>query len=265
MSWQEFSSRVLMQPQDCSATSTSPSPLRQLIQQYIAHAPKEFDWRERGVVSPVKNQGHCGSCWTFSTTGALEAHHAIKYGVWRSPTLSEQQLLDCAGAFDNKGCSGGLPSHAFEYISYAGGISEEFAYPYEARSNGTVCRFDATSNNATVGAKVITSFNITQGDEDSIMYHLLKNGPVSVAFQVTPEFRKYKSGVFSNGTACKGGPMDVNHAVLVVGYGHHNDDGPFWVVKNSWSKLWGEEGYFRIRRGENMCGIAVCASYPVLN
>jgi cathepsin H len=83
-------------------------------------------------------------------------------------------------------------------------------------------------------------------------------------YQVTPEFRKYTSGVFSNGTSCKNGPKDVNHAVLVVGYGHSNEDGSFWIVKNSWSKLWGEEGYFRIRRGVNMCGIAVCASFPML-
>ncbi|GAX81611.1 hypothetical protein CEUSTIGMA_g9039.t1 [Chlamydomonas eustigma] len=103
-----------MQPRDCSATKRSPRIQRTEMYTFLSNAPQHYDWRERGVMSPVKNQGGCGSCWTFSTTGAVEAHHAIKYGAWRSPTLSEQQLLDCSAGFDNAGCNGGLPSHAFE-------------------------------------------------------------------------------------------------------------------------------------------------------
>lgn len=96
------------------------------------HPRHAFDWRHFGRVSPVKDQGHCGSCWTFSTVGALEAHTMIRYqGHWAS--LSEQQLVDCAGDFDNHGCEGGLPSHAFEYIMHAGGISTEDDYPYFAK------------------------------------------------------------------------------------------------------------------------------------
>ena len=102
-----------------------------------------------------------------------------------------------------------------------------------------------------------------QGDEEEIRYHLLRHGPVSIAFQVVPAFRNYTSGVFQSDT-CKQGPKDVNHAVLVVGYGEEEEGGPFWIIKNSWGKQWGEEGYFRMHRGSNMCGIAVCASYPIL-
>lgn len=93
--------------------------------------PASVDWREKGVVSEVKDQGDCGSCWTFSTTGCLEAHWSIKTG--KPPVLlSEQQLIDCAGAFNNFGCNGGLPSQAFEYIRYQGGIDKEDYYPYES-------------------------------------------------------------------------------------------------------------------------------------
>ena len=252
-SWSEFKSTILMEPQDCSATigrksSVSTDPL-----------PDKFDWRDRGVVSEVKNQGHCGSCWTFSTTGALEAHTAIYHGIWRAPRLSEQQLISCAGSFDNHGCSGGLPSHAFEYIHHAGGLSREFAYPYEALDSQ--CKF-SSANSSIVGATTIRSFNITEGDEDSLMHELVRKGPVSVAFEVVDDFRLYKSGVYSS-TSCKSGPKDVNHAVLVIGYGVENGL-PYWLVKNSWGTSWGEEGYFKMARGKNMCGIATCASFPVI-
>jgi len=254
MSAEEFQSKVLMSPQDCSAT------LGRLSADFSDPLPPSFDWRDRGVVSEVKSQGHCGSCWTFSTTGALEAHTAIHRGIWRSPRLSEQQLISCAGNFDNHGCSGGLPSHAFEYIKDAGGLAREFAYPYEGKEE--VCKYSAASNTSVVGATVLRSFNITEGDEKSLMRYLVNNGPVSVAFQVVPDFRLYKSGVYTS-KDCKNGPKDVNHAVLVVGYGEEAGL-PYWLIKNSWGTAWGEEGYFKMERNKNMCGIATCASFPVV-
>lgn len=134
MSDQEFKDyykikALLKEDQHCSATkkgdtSEKPKPPKP--------APASWDWREHNGVSPVKNQGHCGSCWTFSTVGALEAHELVKYG--KAGNLSEQQLVDCAGAFDNHGCEGGLPSHAFEYISLESwGIASEKQYPYVAK------------------------------------------------------------------------------------------------------------------------------------
>ncbi len=140
--------------------------------------------------------------------------------------------------------------------NYAGGLSKEFAYPYEAKEGS--CRFDKKA----VGVKTIRSFNVTEGDEKSLMQLLVRRGPISIAYQVVDDFRLYRSGVYTS-TQCKQGPKDVNHAVLLVGYGTENGV-PYWLVKNSWGEAWGEEGYFKIERGKNMCGLATCASYPVL-
>jgi cathepsin H len=261
MSWTEFRTNILMSPQDCSATvgraqfGDGEDPL-----------PRHVDWREKGVISGVKNQGRCGSCWTFSTTGAMEAHHAIKFKNWRTSEMAEQQLLDCAAEFDNHGCNGGLPSHAFEYIHSAGGLSKEFFYPYRAESTGdnSQCKFDSSAKSK-IGGRTVQSFNVTEGDEESLKRIVATVGPVSVAFEVVEDFRLYKRGIYSS-DKCKSGPKDVNHAVLIVGYGVEPDVGlPYWIVKNSWGREFGEEGYFKIVRGRNMCGIATCASYPILD
>merc|ERR1719343_1775335 len=166
-----------MKPQDCSATE--PGGLFATAPKTV-DLPSHVDWRERGVVSEVKNQGNCGSCWTFSTTGCLEAHVAIKSDAWHAPRLSEQQLVDCAQAFDNHGCNGGLPSHAFEYIKSAGGLDTEFHYPYKAKDGECVFRSRATRDggifepsSAGVGAQAVGgSVNLTVGDEDSLKYIL---------------------------------------------------------------------------------------------
>ena len=106
------------------------------------------------------------------------------------------------------------------------------------------------------------SFNVTEGDEKALIHYLWTKGPVSVAFEVVADFRFYSHGVYTS-EECKSGPSDVNHAVLLVGYGEENGI-PYWLIKNSWGSSWGEEGYFKIERGKNMCGIATCASFPVM-
>jgi cathepsin H len=265
LSWEEFESSVLMAPQDCSATTGRHSFTSPHISD--EDLPAHVDWREKGVITAVKDQGRCGSCWTFSSTGALESHHAIQYGNWRTAEMSEQQLLDCAVDFDNHGCNGGLPSHAFEYVHHAGGISREFKYPYRMESSGdkSYCKFiNGEVNTTSIAARTSRSFNVTEGDEDSIKRIVATIGPVSVAYQVVDDFMLYKRGIYSS-EKCKAGPSDVNHAVLIVGYGQAPETGkPYWIVKNSWGSKWGENGYFRIERGKNMCGISVCASYPIL-
>ncbi|XP_068659638.1 cysteine proteinase 2-like [Aristolochia californica] len=249
MSWDEFQAHRLGASQNCSAAARTNHRLREVV------IPETKDWREDGIVSPVKAQGHCGSCWTFSATGALEAAYTQATG--KEILLSEQQLVDCAFGFDNNGCRGGLPSHAFEYIKYNGGLDTEESYPYTA-SNG-ICRFKPEH----VGIKVHASVNITEGDEEELKYAVGVVRPVSIAFQVIPEFRLYKGGVFTS-TTCRNGPMDVNHAVLAVGYGVEKGV-PYWIVKNSWGKEWGLDGYFKIEMGKNMCGVATCSSYPTIN
>ena len=204
----------------------------------------------------VKDQGSCGSCWTFSTTGAVEAHHFLATG--ENVSLAPQQLVDCAGAFDNAGCNGGLPSHAFEYLHYFGGQMLEADYPYTAKDGK--CVADAAKAAATVSSQV----NITFEDEDMLVDAVGRFGPVSVAFQVASDFQHYSGGVYTS-TVCGSGPEDVNHAVLAVGYDHDAESGlDYWIVKNSWGTEWGvENGYFFMERGRNMCGVADCASFPI--
>ncbi|CAI9100724.1 OLC1v1037885C2 [Oldenlandia corymbosa var. corymbosa] len=147
MTWEEFRKHRLGAAQNCSATSKGNLKLKNVV------VPEKQDWRVTGIVSPVKNQGHCGSCWTFSTTGALEAAYSQAFG--KGISLSEQQLVDCAGAFNNFGCNGGLPSQAFEYIKFNGGLDTEEAYPYTGK-NG-LCKYSSQN----IGVRVIDSVNIT--------------------------------------------------------------------------------------------------------
>lgn len=236
----------VMEPQKCSATA---SPRKNIV----GEIPDSFDWRDHEMVSPVKDQQKCGSCWTFSTTGAMEAHYKIAHG--EEVLLSEQELVDCPDpeVYDTHGCNGGLPSYAFNFI-HEFGLETENDYPYRAHDH--TCMFDKTKERVTTSGP----FNLTAGDEQQLKEVIATVGPVSVAFQVVSDFMNYKSGVYSS-SDCKNTVDDVNHAVLAVGYG--TEDGvDYWLVKNSWSETWGDEGYFKIQRGVNMCGIAMCNSYP---
>lgn len=253
MSWEEFKNHFNLHApkasQNCSATG----------EVYTAKggAQQKIDWRQKGVVTEVKNQGSCGSCWTFSTTGAAESAHMLVNGVQSQVLLSEQQLVDCAGDFNNFGCNGGLPSQAFQYIMANGGITTEKEYPYTAKDGK--CVFDPKS----VAMKVVSETNITAGSDKDLTDALASHGPVSVAFEVASDFKNYKDGVYDS-TVCKSGPMDVNHAVLAVGFDlTHDTKEPYYIVKNSWGSDWGMQGYFNIAQGKNMCGIATCASFPV--
>lgn len=261
---EQFSQKMLMSGQNCSATTKNmrSSDLNSFLPDNYKNNLKlaEFkDWRTEGnFVTPVKNQGHCGSCWTFSSTGCLESAWAIHRGELVS--LAEQQFIDCAGNFDNHGCSGGLPSHAFEYVHANNGIDTEEGYTYKAAENGK-CLYD---QKAASPVKVKGSFNITLGDEDTLFEAVGFLNPVSIGYQVVKDFRNYAGGVYTS-TDCKQGPEDVNHAVLVVGYGTDVKGVDYWIIKNSWGADWGMGGYFWMERGKNMCGIATCASFPIVD
>ena len=233
----EFSTLYLMEGQNCSATHVSSGPVPD--ESSDLDLPRAMDWRTQGVVTPIKNQGHCGSCWTFSTSGTLEAHYCITHNKdcahWKG--LAEQQLVDCAGDFNNHGCSGGLPSQAFEYIHYNGGMALEESYKYKAK-DGVCHEIDRRD----IGAKVRGVHNISTGDEDGIVRAVAKHGPVAVAFDVSPDFRLYSHGVYdsfnatTNQTMCLKDPQHVNHAVVAVGYGETMDDTPvpYHIIRNSW-------------------------------
>ncbi|XP_078097316.1 pro-cathepsin H [Mustelus asterias] len=248
LTFSEFKSLYLLQkPQNCSATRGNHYSSEKLL-------PESVDWREKGnYVTAVKNQGGCGSCWTFSTTGCLESVIAIKSG--KLVPLAEQQLVDCAQNFKNHGCSGGLPSQAFEYIKYNHGLEREQDYPYEGKDGP--CRFQPSKAAAFVKEIV----NITEYDEAGMVDAVANLNPVSFAFEVTDDFLSYTKGVYSNPN-CSSTPDKVNHAVLAVGYGVSNGT-KYWIVKNSWGPNWGIDGYFYIEQGKNMCGLAACASYPI--
>lgn len=287
--WLEFKESNLMDDQNCSATHVPTNRKKQRLpfnglsdrvnpnaNSNASHPlPPWMDWRDYGVISKVKDQGDCGSCWTFATTGCLEAHIALarlarEGNQLKTPVevFSEQQLLDCSRGFANQGCNGGLPSHAFEYIRYAGGLESEEDYPYMEGGNVShpirACTFESSKlRDETLEAKVpYGAFNLTFRDEFELREVIATTGPVTIAFDVQDDFRFYKKGVYRNET-CHRDIQSVNHAVLIVGYGIDSETNvPYWLVKNSWGPKWGDEGYFRIERGTNMCGLADCASFP---
>ncbi|KAH1099067.1 hypothetical protein J1N35_015988 [Gossypium stocksii] len=217
--------------------------------------PEDFDWREKGAVTPVKNQGSCGSCWSFSTTGALEGANFLATG--KLVSLSEQQLVDCdhecdpeeAGSCDS-GCNGGLMNSAFEYTLKAGGVMREEDYPYTGTDRGT-CKFDKSK----IVAKV-ANFSVVSLDEDQIAANLVRNGPLAVAINAV--FMQTYIGGVSCPYICS---KRLDHGVLLVGYGSAGyapirlKDKPYWVIKNSWGETWGENGYYKICRGRNVCGV----------
>ena len=222
----------------------------------LAHVdlPEEVDWRAHGAVTDVKDQGRCGSCWAFSTTGSLEGQHFRKTG--KLVSLSEQNLVDCSFKFGNKGCGGGLMDNAFRYIKANGGIDTEQSYPYDGVEEQ--CHY----NPRNIGATDKGFVDITSGDEESLKAAVATKGPVSVAIDAShPTFQFYSTGIY-NEPECN--PQMLDHGVLVVGYGSIQE-GDYWTVKNSWSTKWGDQGYIKMSRNKNnQCGIASVASYPVV-
>ncbi|XP_028138896.1 procathepsin L isoform X1 [Diabrotica virgifera virgifera] len=220
----------------------------------VKNLPSKFDWREKGAVTEVKDQGSCGSCWSFSTTGTVEGAYFLKTG--KLVSLSEQNLVDCAKE-DCYGCSGGYMDKALEYIETAGGIMSENDYPYEGVDDK--CRFDSSK----VAAKISNFTYIKKNDEDDLKNAVIAKGPISVAIDASFNFQLYDSGILDD-SSCYSDLNSLNHGVLVVGYGTEKEQ-DYWIVKNSWGADWGMDGYIWMSRNKNnQCGIATDATYPTI-
>lgn len=224
----------------------------------VTDLPETVDWREKGYVTKVKNQGQCGSCWSFSATGSLEGQNFRKTG--KLVELSEKNLMDCSKKQGNEGCKGGLMDQAFEYVITNKGIDTEKSYPYKPRDGE--CEFEAKD----IGATEVSCMDIESGSESDLQKAVATVGPISIAMDAGHDsFQLYRDGVYKE-RKCSSEKLD--HGVLVVGYGIHHglfSKEDYWTVKNSWGTSWGMGGYFYLARNDNnMCGVATQASFPTM-
>ena len=213
-----------------------------------------IDWRAKGAVTPVKNQGQCGSCWSFSTTGAMEGAHFVATGQLLS--LSESNLVDCSWL--NHGCNGGMMDLAFQYAE-SHPLETEADYPYVAKTGLFACKYDKSK-----GKVKVTTYKDVPKNSSAALKAALEQQPVSVAIEADqPVFHQYTGGVITS-SSCG---TSLDHGVLAVGWGVDATAGEYYIVKNSWTTQWGEKGYVRIgvQDGAGICGIQMSASFPTTN
>lgn len=245
LTFEEFKSMYLMKnPLPNKMTTTAEDGSDDFM------AADSKDWVKEGVVTGVKDQGQCGSCWAFSATGALESAYAIKNKAMGKDllTFSESELVDCSGEYDNDGCDGGLPTNAFDYI-IANKIATEKEYPYKPE--------DGTCKKKLKDKYGMKSYNKLKSTDVKSLVAAIKVAPVSVGFEVQDDFQDYSSGIYVPEDSSCGEAL--NHGVLAVGYNvEKSASKSFFKVKNSWGTGWGEDGFFRmvIGKGKGTCGIA---------
>ena len=220
--------------------------------------PNAVDWTTLGKTTAVKDQGYCGSCWSFSAAEAIESAWAIKKGSLL--TLSEQQLVDCSKKYGNMGCNGGLMDSAFHYVM-DNGLCLESAYPYTSGQTTVAGTCQTTCQTAVT----ISGCADTSPNNQITLKEAVSMGPVSIAIQADSKiFQSYTSGIIT-GTSCG---QTLDHGVVITGYSSENSI-MYWKVRNSWSASWGESGYVRIERSEKTndagtCGIAMQPSFPIV-
>eukprot|EP00771_Trimastix_marina_P004003 gnl/Trimastix_PCT/73.p2 GENE.gnl/Trimastix_PCT/73~~gnl/Trimastix_PCT/73.p2 ORF type:complete len:478 (+),score=138.90 gnl/Trimastix_PCT/73:121-1554(+) len=258
MSFSEFAAERL-QPLDLENIPVGRRH-RSPTQTEIDSLPKEVDWTREGMVTRVKNQAGCGSCWSFASIATLETQYARKHNG-KKVEMSEQNLMDCAwGNYSNNGCWGGLPPRAFQYIldEQKGKLVYEYAYPYEME-NG-FCHFNPRKY-IVPDFQMKEWYQVDEGDYHALEDAVAKHGSVAVGIAATSNFQLYTGGLFTD-PDCD--PTMMNHAVTIVGYGTTASGNKYWKVKNSWGTNWGVNGYFYIPRGVNQCGIENLPAYPTV-
>ncbi|KAJ6250786.1 hypothetical protein M0813_15601 [Anaeramoeba flamelloides] len=218
--------------------------------------PDYWNWKERGAVAYVKDQCNCGSCWSFSGVGALEGAYYMAFGELKY--FSEQNLMDCSWEYGNNACEGGLYFGAYDYIREYG-LTTEDQYPY--LNVDAYCGYDSSMAEVAITGYLNIS---TPGDEALLQEMLYINGPLAIAIDVLPDFVFYTEGVYNN-DKCGNKFENLNHGVLLVGYGTENGD-DYWLIKNSWSTTWGDQGYIKmIRNADNQCGIGTVPAAPIID
>lgn len=248
---EEMTSLTAAVPEMMGAHSPKTVKASTLVLKDIGDLPESVDWRESNVITPVKDQGHCGSCWAFSTTATLEAHVAISTGLLFS--LSPQQIASCTDNVEQcggvGGCSGGMPQVAFDSIANAQqGITQEFQYAYNSYyGEDEACRvLDNSTKTPTAVAQIDGYVQVTPNNYAELMNTVAQVGPVSIVLDAST-WSSYESGVFDG---CDYDNIELDHAVQLVGYGEENGS-KYWLVRNSWSPAWGEGGYIKIKRSDD--------------
>ncbi|XP_033218564.1 uncharacterized protein LOC117173989 [Belonocnema kinseyi] len=250
---EEFRSNYLGLRPELKSENEIPFPMAEIPDVSL---PTEFDWRKKNAVTGVKDQGSCGSCWAFSVTGNIEGQYAIKHGELLS--FSEQELVDCDKL--DEGCNGGLPDSAYRAIEKLGGLETESDYPYDAEDD--TCHFSKSK----IKVKVLSAVNITSNETEMAQW-LVQNGPISIG--INANAMQFYIGGISHPPKFLCDPKNLDHGVLIVGFGVHTypifkKTLPFWIVKNSWGRRWGERGYYRVYRGGSTCGVNQMASSAIV-
>ncbi|KAJ5076055.1 cathepsin l [Anaeramoeba ignava] len=226
------------------------SPIKMLVapraQEKVQIVGGQFNWVDHGAVTPIKDQGQCGSCWTFSTTGMIEGCTVADGGSLIS--LSEQEIVDCDNG--GYGCSGGWPYQAMAWVTQNGGLCSEQDYPYVA--------YDQSCQSSSCNSVTTLNSHAQYSSETQMMNEIQSKGPISIAVDASGDgFMNYNGGVYS-GDDCSQTQLD--HAILIVGY-NTDANPPYWIVKNSWGTSWGLSGYIWMEYGQNTCGLATQAWY----
>ncbi|KAK4883584.1 hypothetical protein RN001_006903 [Aquatica leii] len=216
-----------------------------------------FDWRDKGIVTPVKNQGQCASCYAFASGAAIESHVALHLG--QNINTSPQDIVDCSldEPYENYGCDGGSLEPAYDFVKDKGIVSDP-SYPYTAET-GEACQRQMEK----VIANITGYVTVDEGNDEALKEALVKNGPIAVGLDAEAEsFQFYGGGIYYE-SKCRNDIEHINHAVLLIGYGEETNGDKYWLIKNSYGTTWGENGYGKIARNvTNHCGISTYAIFP---